>query len=338
MSSPRVPAVWFPTIRTGTGTDVFTERLVDGLSRRGIRAAIHWLPLRAEVTPWTVPVPQPPDWATTVHVNTWLRTRFLPYRLPVVATVHHCVHAAGRHRGALRAVYHRAWIAPNERRVLRRACRVVAVSHFVAEATCQTLCDVPMTVIGNGIDTTHFCPGERQRQPGEPFRLLYVGGWKTLKGVDLLAPIMRVLGQGFELRYTGLGISDRERTAMPTNARDLGRLDEAGVVASMRQSDAFLFPSRSEGFGMVAAEALACGLPVIATRGSSLPEVVDDGVTGLLCPQDDVSAFVRAVRHLADNAALTVSMGRAARAASLRRYGIETMVDAYLEIYRSCIR
>lgn len=336
MSAP-TPAVWFLAVRTGTGTDVFTERLAAGLERRGIRVGIRWLPLRAEYAPWTVPVPKPPAWANIVHVNTWLQTRFLPRQLPVVATIHHCVHASDDCKGKLRAAYHHRWIAPNERRVLRGASRVVAVSRHVADATRRTLCDIPMTVIGNGIDTGRFHPSGRSRQPSEPFRLLYVGGWKQLKGVDLLAPILRELGPDFVLHYTGIGIDARERDAMPANMHDLGRLGSDGVVAAMRQADAFLFPSRSEGFGMVVAEALASGLPVIATSGSSLPEVIDDGVTGLLCAHDDVPAFVQAARRLANDATLTTGMAAAARETSLRRFGIETMVNAYVSVYRDCL-
>lgn len=332
------PAVWFPTVRTGTGTDVFTERLAAGLERRGIRVGIHWLPLRAEYAPWTVPMPKPPAWANLAHVNTWLRTRFLPHQMPIVATIHHCVHVLDGHNGPLRAAYHRQWIAPNERRVLRGANRVVVVSRYVADATRRTLCDVPMTVISNGIDTGRFHPvGGRSRQLGDQFRLLYVGSWKRLKGVDLLAPILRELGPDFVLHYTGIGIGTRERKAMPSNMHDLGRLDGNGVAAAMQQADALLFPSRSEGFGMVAAEALASGLPVIATRGSSLPEVIDDGVTGLLCARNDVSAFVRAIRRLASDVTLATGMAAAARETSLRRFGIETMVEGYLDVYRDLV-
>ena len=186
------PAIWFPAIRTGTGTDVFTQRLVDGLRARGIGAEITWLPLRAEYAPWTVPVPRPPVWATVCHVNSWLHPRFIP-ELPMMATLHHSIHdpALRPYKGWLRAAYHKYWIAPIERRVLRRAERVVAVSHFVADMARQTLCGVPMRVIYNGIDTEQFCPGNRVRQAGEPFRLLYVGSWTARKGVDLLGPIMR---------------------------------------------------------------------------------------------------------------------------------------------------
>ena len=169
------PAIWFPTVRTGTGTDVFTQRLVADLCKRGVRAEITWLPLRAEYAPWTMPIPRPPAWATVAHVNTWLHTRFIPRSLPVVATIHHAVHHpdASAYKGPLRAAYHRWWIAPNERRVLRQIQRVVAVSQFVADSTRHSLLDVPMQVIYNGVDTERFRPGTRQRQSGEPFKLLF---------------------------------------------------------------------------------------------------------------------------------------------------------------------
>ena len=92
MNEQQEPAVWFPTVRTGSGSEVFTVRLVDELKNRGLRAEITWLPLRAEFAPWTVPVPRPPTWANVVHVNTWLHPRFLPKRMPVVATLHHSIH------------------------------------------------------------------------------------------------------------------------------------------------------------------------------------------------------------------------------------------------------
>lgn len=78
------PAVWFPAIRAGSGTDVFTERLVEGLRRRGIRAEITWLPLRAECAPWSVAVPKPPAWANIVHINSWLPGPVVPDGLPLV--------------------------------------------------------------------------------------------------------------------------------------------------------------------------------------------------------------------------------------------------------------
>lgn len=334
MSLP--PAIWFPTIRTGTGTDVFTERLVAGLRQHGLRAEITWLPLRAEYAPWTVPIPKPPAWATVVHVNTWLHTRFLPHHLPIVATLHHAVHHPDTqaYKGWLQASYHRHWIAPNERRVLHRASHVIAVSQFVADAAQQTLAGVPMQIIYNGIDTETFRPGTRQRQPGEPFRLLYVGSWIARKGVDLLAPILRNLGPSFELQYTGGPVAEKDKPRMPDNMRDIGRLHgDAAVVTAMQDADALLFPSRSEGHPLVVVEAMACGLPVIGTHGTPVEEVLRHGHTGLLCPPNDVPSLVAAVHTLATDTALCQTLARAARVDVAKFFSESAMLNAHQAVY-----
>ncbi|MCY1274587.1 Glycogen synthase [compost metagenome] len=336
----QIPAIWFPAIRVGSGTDVFTRRLCEDLRARGIRADITWLPHRAEYLPWTVPVPKPPAWANVVHVNTWLHPRFIPRHLPVVATLHHSVHdpALRPYKGWLRAAYHRWWIASVERRMMRRADQVVAVSQFSADMARKTLCDVPMRVIHNGIDTDHFRPAERRSEPHRPFRLLYVGSWMVRKGVDLLAPIMRSLGGDFVLHYTGGPIAEKDKPTMPPNMIDIGRLSGDEVVAAMQQADAFLFPSRSEGLPLALMEAMACGLPVIVADAASLPEVVDEGVTGMLCPRDDVGAFATAARRLVSDAELARSMSAAAFATAAQHFDLAVMVGAYQRIYHAVIK
>jgi len=340
VNDTKVPAVWFPAVRSGSGADVFTERLAAGLRGRGLRAEITWLPLRAEYAPWTVLAPRPPEWANVVHVNTWLHSRFIPKDLPVVATIHHAMHhpAVRLYKGPVRASYHRCWIAPNERRVLRRADKIVAVSRFVVETARQTLLDAPMQVIYNGVDTGKFRPGGRQRKPLEPFRLLYVGSWKKLKGVDLLRPIMRELGHGFELRYTGGPSAARDKADMPANMHDIGRLHgEEAVVAAMQGADALLFPSRSEGLPLSAIEAMATGLPIIAARGSSLVEVVEDGTTGLLCNSDDIAAFAMAARHAASDTGTYEQLRSQARTLARSKFSVDAMIENYVKCYTSCI-
>ena len=234
---------------------MFTQRLCDGLNDVGVRAEIAWLPHRAEYAPWSVLAPSAPRWANVVHVNTWMHPRFAPSRLPVVATLHHSVHEPDLvpSKGWLRAAYHRRWIAPIERRVLRRSRAVVAVSRFVAESARQALCDVPMDVVYNGIDTSRFQPTPREGRVGRPFRLFFAGSWIPRKGVDLLAPIMRELGDAFELYYTGGELAEKDKPAMPPNMHDVGRLDTDGVANQMRLADAFIFPSRSEGLALAVA-------------------------------------------------------------------------------------
>ena len=192
------PAVWFPAIRAGSGADVFTERLAEGLNMRGVRAAITWLPLRTEYAPWTVPRPKPPAWANIVHANSWLHPRFLPRGLPLVTTLHSCVHdpALAPYKRSAQRIYHAAWIKRIEAAHLARAKRTVAVSYYTAKAAKAAFGLEGIEVIHNGVDTTRFRPAPRSAL-NRPLRLLYVGNWNARKGVDLLAPIMWELGNDF---------------------------------------------------------------------------------------------------------------------------------------------
>lgn len=334
------PAIWFPTIHTNTGTDIFTKRLVKSLNGRGIQAEITWLPLRAEYAPWSVPVPKPPEWANVTHINTWLHPRFIPSHLPVVATIHHAIHHSDvmSYKGWLRAAYHKYWIALIERRVMRRAEKTIAVSQFVAATAKQMLLDIPMQVIYNGVDTDFFKPSDRVRRPDDVFRLLYVGSWKKLKGVDLLAPIMRELGKDFELLYTGGAASNKDKPNMPSNMRDIGRLQgDAAIVATMQKADALLFPSRSEGHPLVSIEAMACGLPVVAMNSSSVVEVVKHGINGYLCECNSTQSFVDALRALQKSPPLQKKMMLQARTDTVHLFSTKSVTKQYLDCYESLV-
>lgn len=330
------PAIWFPTVRCGTGTDVFTETLVAGLHEQGLQAEITWLPHHAEYLPWTVPIPKPPTWANIVHINTWLHPRFIPPDLSVVATLHHSIHdpALKPYKGWLRTAYHQHWIRRIERATMQRANIVVAVSQFAADSAKAHVLDCPMQVIHNGVDTKRFYP-PANRQIHKPFCLLYVGSWMARKGVDLLAPIMRELGSDFVLHYTGGAAAEKDKVQMPPNMHDLGRLTGDEVVKAMHEADAFLFPSRSEGLPLTVLEAMACGLPVICTRGSSLTEVVQDGETGYLCPQDDVAAFVQAARQLNTSISDYAAYSEFARYYTQSKFTSNKMLDEYLLAYKN---
>ena len=331
------PRVWFPAIRAGSGADVFTQRLADGLNRQGVRAEITWLPHHAEYAPWTVPIPKPPRWANVVHVNTWLHRRFIPDALPVVATIHHVVHdpAFAPYRTRAQALYHATWIKRVETAVLKRADTVIADSDYTASQVRAIFGREDIPVIPIGIDTQVFRPGP-SRPPRQPFRLLFVGNWSLRKGADLLPEIMKRLGPNFEL-WTTAGLRGRRgRRHLPANIRFLGRVGSADdLVRVYQDADALLFPSRLEGFGLVALEAQACGLPVIATNGSAIVEVVAHESTGLLCAMNDVDSFVVAVKRLANDANMRSSMGGAGRARTIRCFSEAAQVHKYKDLYGS---
>jgi len=332
------PFVWFPAIRTGSGADVFTERLASALVQRGLRAEISWLPHRAEFAPWSVAQPKPPLGANIVHVNTWLHTRFIPSYLPVVATMLHCAldPALRPYKTILQSIYHRFWVKSLEKRVLARARKVIAISGYTESSMYELYGTKREDAIWIGIDLEKFSPSWRPL-PHYPFRLLYVGNWSVRKGADLLSPIMKDLGRGFELRILA-GLRAKELSGLADNIRQVPRLADANAIVSLyRECDALLFPSRLEGFGLVALEAQACGLPVIASNSSALPEVVKDGETGFMCKQDCIQDFVSAARSLADSAQRWRTMGKAARAHAEKFFAVEVMAERYAAVYRSVL-
>lgn len=334
----QTPAVWFPAVQAGTGTDVFTKRLVAGLNARGIRAEITWLPHRAEFAPWTVAAPKPPEWANVCHINSWLHRRFHPANLPIVTTVHHCVQdpALARYKSGAQRLYHRLWVTPNERLSMRAAQCVIADSDYTATQVSRLFGYDPVKVIHLGIDVSEFRP-PRERAPHSPFRLLYVGSWSSRKGSDLLAPIMRALGNGFELQYTGQPHESYLRQ-LPSNCARVGPArTTAELVSLYQQADLLLFPTRLEGFGLVALEAQACTLPVVATRCSSVVEVVDDGRTGILCEMDDVGGFVNAIRSLATDDKLRTAMSGAGRQRAIELFSEQSFLDSHITAYCSVL-
>jgi glycosyltransferase involved in cell wall biosynthesis len=336
--SSQQPAVWFPAVKAGTGTDIFTSRLVNGLNARGIRAEITWLPHHAEYAPWAVAIPKPPEWANICHINSWLHHRFHPRNLPIVATVHHCIQdpLMDQYKSPLQRLYHRYWVTPNERYSMHISKRIIADSHYTATQT-EKLFGVSSThVIHLSIDVSEFTPPAK-RTLHCPFKLLYVGNWSSRKGSDLIAPILHKLGTNFELLYTGQP-DKTYQGALPSNCKRVGPARTTSeLVALYQQADALLFPTRLEGFGLVALEAQACGLPVVATRGSSIVEVVENGVTGILCEQDDVEGFVTAIRKLATQTEYWKAMSSAARTHAANQFPEANFIDAHISTYISLL-
>lgn len=331
--------IWFPAVKVGTGVDVFTEQLCAGLNGIGIRAEVSWLPARAEYLPWSVNVPQAPSWASAVHVNTWLHRRFVPPHLPLVATMHLCVHdpAYAPYKSGAQALYHRYWVRPAEAWILERACKVVAVSEYTAERTRREFGAQNIQTIINGVPIPASDVLLRKRRLRKPFRLLYVGNWSSRKGVDMLGPIMHQLGNEFELRYTADAHGAHQRAQLPANCVCIGRLSQQQVSRAYQEADALLFPSRLEGLPLSVLEAMAAGLPAIVSDQSSLPEVVTNGIDGYVCPGDDVPAFVAAARHMSSDESALANLSAAARRTAQDRFPVTAMVSAYASLYHDVI-
>ena len=112
-----------------------------------------------------------------------------------------------------------------------------------------------------------------------------------------------------------------------------GRVDN--VAAYLQASDVFVFPTLNESLGMSAVEAQACGLPAVASRTGGVPDIIEDGVTGILVPPGDGRAFSEALRHLIQDTELRARYAVAARKRMEALFATEVMVARYVELFRS---
>ena len=329
--------VWLPAIRAGSGTDVFTKRLARALEHNGMVAEISWFSPRFELVPFLLKNVPPPADTDIVFSNSWNGFAFKREGLPLVVTEHHCVFDPifSPYQSMAQNLYHHYLIKRYEMLSFKVASAITVVSEFTACSLRQYAGLENVEVIYNWVDTDNFSPSKKNEIDGL-FRLLYVGNTSRRKGADMLVPIMRKLGSGFELRFTG-GLKNDSLKCGQNNMVALGRLSNEQLIRAYQECDALLFPSRFEGFGYAALEAMACGKPVITSNNTALPEVVADGVTGILCDTDDTEAFADACRLLASDPGRCLVMGSAGRRCALHKFSEGTAVAAYLKLIRRLV-
>lgn len=324
-----------PTARGGV--DVWMENIHRAMELIGVPSRVRLLPHRYNFAPFLLPLELRGDWAGDARlVHSGSRAGFAlraPGR-PLIVTVHHLVAdpTYRRYTRPAQRLFHRLESVYDQRSIAE-ADVVTSVSLYTRARVAEIYGRTDVHVVPNGIDSGLFHPEPDTRPRSDrPFRLLFVGNRTRRKGADLLGPIMNRLGEGYELWYTGGQRRDEEPIAA-ANAKPLGPLSVEDLTAAYNSCHVLIFPSRLEGFGLAVAEAMACGLPVVASRCSSLPEIIIDGQGGTLCPVDDVEAFVAAVRRLAEDVTLRREMGEFNRARVEREYSFAAMAGRYREIY-----
>jgi len=215
------------------------------------------------------------------------------------------------------------------RKAILRASAITAVSRFTAELICRnTGLQREVRVIYNGIDETLFRPTATSRPRARDISVLFSGNLIRKKGADLLPEIARRLNPGIRILYTS-GLRNNKRLPAHPALLGMGRLPHEAMPQLYNQCDILLFPTVREGFGLAAAEAMACGLPVVASNCSSLPEVVDHGKGGFLCAPGDVAEFADCINTLADSPNMRSEMGEYNRARVERDFTLARMISEY---------
>lgn len=264
----------------------------------------------------------------------------------LVVTLHMDAAAAGI-KGRIFEMYRRAM----QSRILDAADLLIGSSRdYIQHSSFAPYAD-RVVELPFGVDETMFAPGpahaERYGVPeGAPI-ILFVGGMDrahAFKGVSyLLEALVNVpashlvlvgegaLRAGYEAQAKRLGVAER--------CHFVGAMNDAGLAEAYRSASVLAFPSvsRAEAFGLVAVEAQASGVPVIASDLPGVRTVIESGVTGFLVPPMNASALATALRDILSDEHRRQTMGKAARERVLARYTWKQHIDQLLALYQRLV-
>ena len=234
------------------------------------------------------------------------------------------------------------FFAPNHWRLdkkIEKARFVACISHFCRS---QAMSFSPMED-WRKLHIVH-CGVEPERYAGDPAggkKLLFVGRLAAVKGMPVLLDAMKRLPKDVTLTVIGDG-PDRaalEEQAAPFRERVkfMGYQSQTEVAEALKVHDIFVLPSFAEGVPVVLMEAMAAARPVITTRIAGVPELVKDGVSGVLVPPGDMDALASAVSSVSQDIEMQKKMGVAGRAkvtAEYRAFDEAKWLSALIESYQ----
>ena len=221
---------------------------------------------------------------------------------------------------------------------------VTAVSESLKADTCSLLgISRDIAVIPNFLDSTHFTRRPMPPRADPRPRIVHISNFRPVKRipavVDVFARVRRriaatlvLVGDGPELppaqqRLEALGLDGDVEYAGE-------RLD---VVDVLSDADVFLLPSATESFGLAALEAMACEVPVVATRVGGLPEVITHDVSGLLHAPDDLDGMADSIVRLLEDPALRGRIATEGRRVAVERFAANRVVPMYEAAYEALL-
>lgn len=239
---------------------------------------------------------------------------------------------------------------PATRYGILRSDGITAVSRDLAEETRRVICsECEIDVVYNFIDVERYQPGPCEEARARVCRagekvLMHVSNFRALKRTDQVVHMFAQVAQQMPARLLLVGegpeLPRAEQIAEELGVRD--RVEVLGQRADMEQllpcADAFLLPSEHESFGLAALEAMACGVPPVATRVGGIPEVVIDNESGLLGELGDEVALAKRLVDLLSDENRHAAMAKAARDRAVSEFEESRGISAYEEAYRRLLK
>lgn len=230
---------------------------------------------------------------------------------------------------------------------IRKSDVVTAVSDSLAQDTAKKLCTCRgcIKTVYNFVNPRYFHPGLRQPRAAnkkDKFILLHASNLRAVKRpldvIEIFNHVYKKLGNRVELQIVGEG---------PLQYDMINRVDELGIEKYVRflgvrsdigtaiaSADLLVLPSQQESFGLVALEAMACGVPVIASRVGGLPEVIDNGRTGMLFDVGNTQEAAQRALDLIEDKERYLYVQQQALQDATTKFAMEKIVDQYEALYK----
>ncbi|RMD84821.1 MAG: glycosyltransferase family 1 protein [Candidatus Dadabacteria bacterium] len=223
-------------------------------------------------------------------------------------------------------------------KAVKEASKIVAVSRFTAQIAAKDLnIQNPIQVIYNGIDEKLFTPSPSSRSSKKrEIVVLFSGNLTKRKGAHWLNDIAKKFNPRIRLIYTS-GLRTKTKLPYQANMECAGNIRYEDMPDFYRSGDILLFPTVREGFGLCVAEAMACGLPVVASDCSSLPELIDHEKGGFLCKIGGIKDFAEKINLLAEIPSPRREMGEYNRAKAEKMFTLDKMVKEYKKAFEDVV-
>ncbi len=224
-------------------------------------------------------------------------------------------------------------------KIIRNADRIVTVcSQSKQEAIGEGIPHSSVIQIPNGVDTHCFKPVLSDTKSRN--NIIFVGRLDSMKGVDVLIEAFKKLwDEGLHAHLDIVG-DGPEKNSLQYMVEMMGINDGVSfygevqnVMKFMQKADLFVLPSLSEGLSNVILEAMACGLPVVATRVGGNTDLIQDGINGILVDSLSQEQLKGAIKELLEDTVLAGKLAAEARRAVEKKYSIEQIVDQYVSLY-----
>jgi glycosyltransferase involved in cell wall biosynthesis len=253
----------------------------------------------------------------------------------VAARTRRIPHVTYAHGSDVIATARRSWFHRSAARYVARSASAVVTNSLYMASFVERLGVIP-AVVSPGVDLLSFSPGSRRDArlqtglPADARIAMFVGRSSQLKGADLFTEAVSK-SAGWLGVIVGTGELEPAIAARHPAIVRAGTVPPDEIPSWLRSADVVVAPSRNEGLGLVAIEALACGIPVIASEVGGLAETIHDGVNGLLVVPGNSKAIIAALERIADPDVRT-RLAEAAPA-SVAQHSIEHTTDAMAAVW-----